>query len=105
MARTTGALNLRTQETMSRVQAVCQEKGLDVFAVMADIVLTGKLKGERTRLPPDQRLMILKEITQYAFPKLSAIKHIIDIDDNQITIEWNQGQLFEDKPIEGEVIN
>jgi hypothetical protein len=105
MARTKGALNLRTQETMNRVQALCEDRGLDLFGVMLDIVQTGKLKGERKRLPPDQRLMILKEVTQYAFPKLSAMKHILDVGDNDLTIEWNQPELFPDEPIDGEIIN
>ena len=111
MARTKGALNLRTQETMNRVQQLCEEMGLDLFAVMIDIVKTGKLQGVRKRLPPDQRLMILKEVTQYAYPKLSAMKHVLDIgDDNHLTIEWEQPELFGDDDsegveIEGEIIN
>ena len=102
MSRTAGALNIRTQQTMNRVQQLCQEKGIDLLGVMIDIVATGKLKGERRRLPPDQRLMILKELTQYAYPKLSAMKHVLDVQDNHISIEWNQGALFDDDAIEGE---
>ena len=105
MARTKGALNIRTQETMNRVQALCIEKGLDLFSVMLDIVKTVKLKGERKRLPPDQRLMILKEVTQYAYPKLSAMKHVLDVDDNHISIEWNQGQLFDQEADEQDIVN
>ena len=103
MARTKGALNIRTQETMNRVQQLCIEKGVDLFAVMLDIVATGKLKGVRKRLPPDQRLMILKELTQYAYPKLASMKHELDIgDDNSLTISWQQDDMFEDDAIEGE---
>ena len=111
MARTKGALNIRTQETMNRVQLLCLEMDLDVFAVMIDIVKSGKFKGVRKRLPPDQRLMILKELTQYAYPKLAAMKHTLDLgDDNHLTIEWEQPNLFDDDDgdgveIEGEVIN
>ena len=104
MPRTKGALNLRTQETMNRVQQLCQDRGLDLLGVMLDIVQTGKLKGERKRLPPDQRLMILKEVTQYAYPKLSAMKHVLDVADNNLSIEWSQGGLFpeEGTEIEGD---
>jgi len=112
MARTKGALNIRTQETMNRVQQLCEEMGLDLFAVMIDIVKTGKLQGVRKRLPPDQRLMILKEVTQYAYPKLASMKHTLDLgDDSLLKIEWEQPGLFEDDDesdgveIEGEVIN
>ena len=110
MARTKGALNIRTQETMNRVQLLCEEMDLDLFAVMIDIVKTGKLRGERKRLPPDQRLMILKEVTKYAWPKLAAMKHTLVLgDDNHITIEWDQSDLFgeddsEGVEIEGEVL-
>ena len=94
------------------MQQLCEERGLDLLGVMLDIVKTGKLKGERKRLPPDQRLMILKEVTQYAYPKLSAMKHVLDVADNHLSIEWNQGQLFDQDvgdpdqaEIPGEIIN
>ena len=104
MARTKGALNLRTQETMNRVQQLCVEMDIDLFAVMLEIVKTGKLKGVRKRLPPDQRLMILKEITGYAYPKLATMRHELDVGDgNSLTIEWDQSDLFgDDEAIEGE---
>ena len=106
MARTKGALNIRTQETMNRVQQLCIEKGVDLFEVMLDIVATGKMKGVRKRLPPDQRLMILKELTQYAYPKLASMKHELDLgDDTSLTIAWQQDDMFpEDDAIEGEVV-
>ena len=89
---------------MNRVQQLCEEKGVDLFEIMLDIVHTGKLKGVRKRLPADQRLMILKEITQYAYPKLASMKHELDVGDgNSLTIEWDQSDLFgEDDSIEGE---
>ena len=89
---------------MNRVQQLCIEMDLDLFGVMLEIVKSGKMKGVRKKLPADQRLMILKEVTQYAYPKLASMKHELDVGDgNSLTIEWDQSDLFpEDEAIEGE---